>query len=158
MSRGIDSISILWAAGTTLTRMMTSLRWPPVSAPHPNALHWPALLTNARESEPATKTVNGAPGFETCVEIGYFDLLYLVELVVQIEEPTESEQDDEQHHDSGSDERTLGPPPPLGRPGSTATSVGGRAWPCGCLPAAGRAATGRAADRSLGDGLGPSAP
>ena len=75
VSRGIDNISILWAAGTTLTRMMTSLRWPPVSAPQPNALHWPVLLTNARESEPATRTVNGAPGFETCVRSGTLTFL-----------------------------------------------------------------------------------
>ena len=49
---------------------MTSLRWPPVSAPHPKDLHSLALLTKARESEPVTSTVKGAPGLETFVRLG----------------------------------------------------------------------------------------
>ena len=82
----------------------------------------------------------GRPGLGKVREIGYVDLLDLVELVVEIEEATETEGDDEQHDHSAGDHGALGPPPALGRAGSVTAPVGRRCPPAGCLLAAGSTA------------------
>jgi hypothetical protein len=47
-----------------------------------------------------------------------------VELVVEVEEATEPEHDDEQHDHSGRDKGALGPPPAPGRAGSPVSFLG----------------------------------
>jgi hypothetical protein len=44
--------------------MITSLRWPLSTVPDPNSFaSWP-VSTNARESDPTSRMLNGAPGFD----------------------------------------------------------------------------------------------